>query len=291
MLDILFDKKLKNGNFIVNELNSHVRFVHKMQFDKAVQSIEACSKKVDEEIALATDSAIGNRRNQLFILSVYVKMLQEYLDFWGKIFKAEYPESWSSIQNILDLLRVLKKFNRDHETFNLKFIEEQVTGFEKLYPYKIFASTEMILKDVECSICGKDFYSLECDHLGGELYDGQMARGIVNKIDSVSAVALVENPKDKRCVMMLENTEANFRLVAYLPKVIKELKISPWNIEGVRQTRRKKEIGEFEIERHDMCPCGSEKSFGECCELVGYVELPHMDVIINKKQSLEIKQD
>ncbi|MGE5343310.1 MAG: SEC-C domain-containing protein [Candidatus Omnitrophota bacterium] len=287
MLNILFSNQLKSGKYFLINLNSYILHIYKSELKQAAQSIEFCSKEVDEEVNSAKNSSNGDKKNQLFLLSTYVNMLREYLVFWEQILKEEYWESWNTLQDILDLLRILKKFNKDNTKFYIEFIEKQLTGFEKLYPYKIFASPEIILKDVECSICGKDIFSLDCNHITGELYDGQMAHWIAKDIERLSAISLVENPKDKRCVFQLENSEADFHLLTYLTKAVKELNASPWSIEGVIETTRKREIGELDIKGDEMCPCGSGRKFGDCCEKIGYVELPYMDIIITQNLSLE----
>ena len=49
MLNVLFDNNLKNGNFLINELDSYTYYVHKMQFNKAAKSIEICSKNINRQ--------------------------------------------------------------------------------------------------------------------------------------------------------------------------------------------------------------------------------------------------
>ncbi|HLP46396.1 MAG TPA: hypothetical protein VK469_10630 [Candidatus Kapabacteria bacterium] len=286
MLKILLDNKLKTSKSMVNDINSYIYHVYKLKFNKASQSIKLCSNKVDDERKSAKDTNDGCKLNQLFVVSVYLEMLKQYSIYWEQILEDKYSESWCTLQNVLDSLRVVKRFNENHTKFYLKFIEEQMTGFEKLYPYKLFLSSEIIIKDVECSICGKDFNSLECEHLVGELYDGRMAYGIAKGIENIPAVSLVDNPKDKRCVMLLENNAENFHRLYFLSKAIKKHKISPWDIGGVRESIRKRNINEFDIKGDEKCLCGSGKTFEECCKQVGFVEFPHMDILINKREKI-----
>jgi hypothetical protein len=229
----------------------------------------------------------GKILNQIFVVNLLLRILCDYSEYWDKVTTHDFVASWNILQDIQDGLRVLKRHCGEYQKIRLGIIENQAVTIEKLYPYKVFASAEFVLSDVTCSICGKNIESLECPHIKGELYDGEIAYGIVGKIETVNAMALVDHPQDKRCVVSIMNTEENFSAVAYLAELMNRQRISPWHIFGVKQTTRKKPIVELgKLDDHDNCPCGSGKYYKDCCLKVGYVEVPHMEILVGEARTL-----
>ena len=54
----------------------------------------------------------------------------------------------------------------------------------------------MIVKDAECSICGKEYG--ECDHIKGRAYMGEQCYRIIKEADLLEA-STVEKPANKLC--------------------------------------------------------------------------------------------
>lgn len=256
-----------------------------LEFDMASHCIAMCLDKLNKEKECGQFAYDETRLNQHYLVSRYLSMLRDYSLFWSKILVHDFAGSWNNLQDTLDGLRVLKKFGIYRQLPFVDLIECQTVSLEKIYPYGLFASIEAIIGDVRCSVCGKNMDSLECPHIRGELYAGQMAYGIVGKIESLNAIALVEHPADKRCIMQIENTNMSFTAIAYLSDQMNLHKISPWQITGIRESTRKRKIDEFKIVgRNDRCPCGSGKKFKRCCMKVGYVETPHLEILVNNQK-------
>jgi hypothetical protein len=68
--------------------------------------------------------------------------------------------------------------------------------FPSLSMYMSSGHTETI---GNCSICGLKF--LLCDHIENQIYMGRLCRRVGRKILKLNHVALVENPKDRRCII------------------------------------------------------------------------------------------
>src|SRR5438128_545954 len=49
--------------------------------------------------------------NDLFVLDRYADFLSVYGDLWDKIIKQQFSDSWSTLQDALDLLRTIKRFS------------------------------------------------------------------------------------------------------------------------------------------------------------------------------------
>ena len=58
----------------------------------------------------------------------------------------------------------------------------------------------------ECSVCKKSF--VECEHVEGEIYMGTLCRRINRALLDVEHFALVDNPRDRRCIFTSRHDEA-----------------------------------------------------------------------------------
>jgi hypothetical protein len=283
VLRVLFENHLQSSRAIVDTLNAYIRAIQSLQFDQASDYINTCLAFVENEKKLAEDACDETRLNQLYVVREFATMFADYSAYWAKVLGRDFTSSWSTLQEVQSQLRVVKKFCGTYSESHLSLIERQVVALEKLYPYTIFASPELIISDIKCPICGELVDSLKCPHISGELYGGEMAYGIVGKIDSVQAVCLVEHPADKGCVIQLDNTPESFPAIAHLADLIDSHTFSPWQFSGVSESVRQKPIAEFgEIGRNDKCPCGSGKKLKHCCLRVGYIEVPQIEILVSE---------
>jgi hypothetical protein len=284
VLRILFDGHLQNSSLILKSLSQYALNIQRLEFSNASGCLNASLQCIQAERELAESLLDEHKLNQLYVVNEFLGVLQKFSLFWNEVYIRDFIASWNTIQDTQDKLRNVKKFNNSGVPF-LKFIEQQITGIEKLYPYKIFASIEAIMSDVKCSICNKSIESPDCPHIGGELYGGKMAYGNVGKIESISAIAIVNHPADKRAVIKLENTDQDFSAIDYLSNLLFVQKITPWQVRGVQETIRKAEFSEFkDLQPEDKCPCESGKTFRDCCFKNGYVKMPHMKILVNNHQ-------
>ena len=149
---------------------------------------------------------------------------------------------------------------------------------QKLYPYKIFASPEMLHKKVVCSVCGKTMIPFsDCLHIAGKVYDGEMCYGIVEELDFIS-VSLVTKPNQKYSVIFqdIDNPEQYKVLECLMPKL--KSKFMKWSYK--KYTRYEPYIN-YKSKRNDLCPCGSGKKFKKCCLENGKgIVYPHFEFMI-----------
>ena len=206
-----------------------------------------------------------NFYNDCFRYRMFCKMLASYSEYWRNVLCSDFSGSWNTLQDTLDCLRTLNKFSSINKTIAFAFLENQLLGLEKIYPYNLFASTEMITESV-CSICGENIDSFVCPHIQGELYRGKVAysRG---KIKALLSVSIVEHPVDKRCVMKnVDGNEVQFPVVNYLRDALTINKISPLRISHFVETNQAAFHLADNLERKSPCHCGSMKKYKDCCE-------------------------
>lgn len=177
-----------------------------------------------------------------------------------------FVSSWDSLQNALDELRLLKQhYPQYHQNKVLLFFENQLTNLEKLYPYNVFFSIGFSA-NFKCSICGQDIDSFECEHLVGKLYSGKIAYGIPNDIGPINHIAIVDNPRDKRCTLQYDNSDDAFKAIKLLSDILKYKNFTPLNFHNVILSKPETLNKEHKnLKRNDRCYCRSGKKFKNCC--------------------------
>lgn len=138
--------------------------------------------------------------------------------------------------------------------------------YEKLYPYNIFISSEYIISESHCSICGKSVQSLSCSHIKGKLYWGEIAVEVVDEIQELQAVCLVSHPEDKRCIIELSDdkrseSEKFLKLEQFVG--LKLPFLQQFTVISKMEIRQRTDI--IKVGRNDLCSCGSRKKFKKCC--------------------------
>ena len=199
-----------------------------------------------------------------------------YGDLWDKIIKQQFSHSWSTLQDALDLLRVIKRFS----TIDIGFFETQLTELERAYPYAVFASVGMTVDRFDCSICGFDIDSDDCCHMRGQLYRGVMAYAVARNIVRADHMALVTEPEDKRCVVQYDDQSDHFKLVRLLADLIASKK---WRLSDFSHLEHsKKPLPNPDTEhlgRNNLCFCGSGKKFKKCHIGQPQIERNHVDIV------------
>jgi hypothetical protein len=157
--------------------------------------------------------------NDVFILCIALKCFLDYIELsemiidpnWindnkltEKIWK-KYLDCSERYYYISKCMQIIELDNIGH---NLEKIEKV---FEINHGKGLYASPEFILKNEKCNICNLGV--LECDHERGKLYNGKICRGIP-ELASLKSIAIVEDPKDKRCRLWKwnKNEDGSYRM-------------------------------------------------------------------------------
>lgn len=249
--------------------------------DIEVQGLREVVSEIREYKVLGQD-ALDDALNELFLLETYFEMVVSYISTWCLIKKGDFKYSWSSLQDAIDQICLLKQFLLDfQENKYLVLLEKQLAGLEKLYPYKVFFSVGLTA-NYECSVCGKDIDSLECEHMPGELYRGEVVCGVAKDIGGINHIAIVQNPANKRCVIDYDNLDAVFDPVRYLSNLINKKRLVPLNFDGVAVWKRIVKNPDFiRLKRNDLCFCGSGRKFKFCCQDKKMLEAEHKEILLN----------
>jgi hypothetical protein len=267
-------------------LESYYNELTNSNFESAKQVAEKLGALVNDYEKSGTNNHPDEFYNDCFIFDRFASLLNRYAQYWSQICDGFYPGSWDTLQDVLNSLRLLKRFSNFDRTSLFKFLERQAQALEPLYPYKFFSSIEAVVSRVDCNICGRNMESLECEHIAGELYRGKLAYGIVKEFKDLLSVALVENPQDKRCKMMAINDKSiPFIGVEYLKDLVSVKKCNPLRISHTDESTRRIKIAENTGADED-CPCGSGKKFKECCFGKDFFERRHVEIVISEHMRL-----
>lgn len=195
----------------------------------------------------------------------------------------DFYDAWCQLERIdiqLSCLRGNGEWFND--IFNLKFIEEMIVEYEKLFPYEWFSSRESIVKKKSCSICNSPItLRKRCCHEIGKLYMGEMCKEKIDDFEIIG-VALVKNPFDKYAVLIPEGLEYNyFMLESLMPKLN-----SPYDKWSCHITVKVNPIY-HKLGRNHNCVCGSGNKFKYCCLNTDKMYFKHHEALLHDNPNAE----
>lgn len=106
--------------------------------------------------------------------------------------------AWTLLCDAQDRLGYASRFiDLDPLTWIVKYINSVDYQFSSNFGPGMFMSPEILVHKERCSVCAKDLRC--CEHIVGALYGGVRCTGIVEGGIELRTVAVVTNPKDRRC--------------------------------------------------------------------------------------------
>jgi len=262
-----------------DDLLAYWHAMRALAFAKAFECAEALHDLAEDHRDRLTETVSDPVLNDHFLLGMALNALCKYAAYWDALIQKEFSRSWLALQDLQDSLRLIKRFGRRPDILVWSRFEQQCGALEKMYPYRVFVSSEIVHDTLVCSICGREMNDPRCPHIPGDLYRGQLALGIVRNIRDVHALALVSNPIDKRCVIMVPDDSRHFRTAEYLGSLLLNGDLDPFRFSGVKCDRTRIPIAKLkEPARDARCPCGSGLSFRDCCLAKGYIEQDHLTI-------------
>lgn len=156
-----------------------------------------------------------------------------------------------------------------------------VSLWQSLFPYKLFFSPGMRLKDWTCSICGKRSTPVSpCGHTVGRVYGGELCFRTITDAEFLE-VSIVTDPVQKYSVCFPQGYEYDYSIVDFVLEHLAQ-PFAPWEGEW---TYKRHDHAQFEEHApHDPCPCSSGLRYSECCLLETGVRLPHFAMSIEGDQ-------
>lgn len=136
--------------------------------------------------------------NQFFHMQCVINSLRSFLLVWKNLKENDFNKSWTYLIDAQEYLIIALKID-DYE--GIRNLETRLNSAETLlFPgwakYISAGFTETIGK---CSICYELFS--KCEHIENSIYMGKLCLRVDREIKSADHVALVDNPRDKRCII------------------------------------------------------------------------------------------
>jgi hypothetical protein len=269
-----FSKLKVNINKIYFELNSK-NYAEVIEICDSC--VELCERIKEKAVNITMDEEMAN---SMFVVTSYCQMLKYYSIFWQTLISGRFKDSWIVLQDTIDKLVDVTKFTDISSGFGINDFNNHLTELEKLYPYNLFASSEMVIRTKRCSICNRSVLDIDCIHIPGNLYWGQKA---VTKNEDIEfqAVALVSHPMDKRCIMEISgDTRTEKEKFALLDYFVKQIN-NPLQLFSLKNEDRYYYNEDYDVlGRNDKCSCGSKKKFKKCCGKNKYEKGTHNKIIL-----------
>lgn len=235
-------------------------------FDKDFD-FDATIQEVDELRQDYRQRGDEDKANTAWAVRAILRIHRDFRKVHTMLHEKQYYEAWCLMETIeIAVGNLLRNFPG---TLNaVKYISMMVRQLQSLYPYKVFMSTEILIKERTCSICGKKrTIRHHCGHFPGYVYNGEMCHDTVDAA-TFEGVSFVYDPEHKYAVAFLSDGKGrkdqyNYTLLEGVMKfwkdpfmtwhyTTKHIHISPDEFPGLTDD--------------STCPCGSGKKYGECCK-------------------------
>lgn len=136
--------------------------------------------------------------NELFHMQCMVNACRSSLLMWVAVKEDKFNKAWSDLVDAQEYISIALKI-KDYE--GVRNLEKRLQGAEEsIFPgWSLYNSPGFVETIGNCSVCG-ELFSL-CDHVENQIYMGQLCLRIDRKIVRADHFALVQNPRDRRCII------------------------------------------------------------------------------------------
>jgi hypothetical protein len=238
-----------------------------LKIEKINGKISQICKKYKKSSILEENEEAANHS---CILQINSDLIFYVSQFYKTGYSYQFSASWGNLQDSLDCCDFLIRTCKKEESEHFEKIRLYLSSFERLYPF-LFVSPGQTIKLI-CSICGKEPLDEDCPHIPGNLYWGEIAGYNVTEIVNVDHVAIIPHPKDKRCVICIDDNDQKFNNLRELfdntPRPF-----TPLHIQINKIIRKNSDLASHE--RMGICPCQSGLMYDDCCKDKEILEIPH----------------
>jgi len=218
--------------------------------------------------------------NSWAILYSIFNVQNNYIKIFELFELGEYYLAWCQLEGIeIAIKSILKHHKFIDDEYKILFIKEYVLKLQSLFPYKLFGSSELVKKEIRCSICDS-IISLRnrCIHKKGELYMGEMCSFIVTKSEMVG-MSLVNEPFNKYSVIGVTKKDDDtykYPQIDFLMSIIDH----PFTEWRTKDSKVLESHEKFNSGRNEECPCRSRKKYKKCCLKKDGIEFDHTEFIL-----------
>lgn len=231
-------------------------------------AIEQCNQKTSKEI---------------WCLEQILKVQNKYIDAYNAFKSKNYYGGWCFLEDAEIEYGFLSKHFKDKDgEYWLEFIYKHIIQFQSVFPYHIFISPEILIKEIKCGICDQPInLRNHCEHRVGEIYNGELCTRLLNECE-VLGISLVYSPVQKYSVVFINDPETGQTIDQYdysfVRWIIDRLQ-SPFHNWDMSLTKKRHPHSRYShIGKNDECPCESGEKYKDCCLLKEGVLRPHYQI-------------
>lgn len=186
----------------------------KAKFKNEIEEIRANDFNFDASLTL-WDSVLhefqesqDSQSNKVWAMMTAIEVHQLYSQAFEQLKKTDYYMAWCTLERAELVIAAIRR--NDSEVYEtVKDISFQIKRIQSIYPYKAFASTEILIKEQKCSICDSvRSIRNDCGHRVGYVYNGSLCTNIVTNCE-LKSISIVTNPVHKYAVAFLNGSEGN----------------------------------------------------------------------------------
>lgn len=231
--------------------------------------------------------------NEILIKETIFKIQNDYWDCFELLGEKKYYHSWCKLEQVEIAIKfLLNHYMPVEDEYSIKFIKEYIAKFQQLFPYKLFASSEIVKVEKYCSICGqKVSLRTSCGHIKGQIYMGEACHHNVTRAEVVG-ISMTTDPFNKYAVMGISpNGEGEIDDIYWYPSLeylysILDMPYDQWRSEEYKVFEPH---NRYKESRNDKCPCGSGQKYKKCCLTKEGVEVDHTEIYLESptRKSIE----
>lgn len=253
----------------------------------SIEDLKIQLQNIKEELVKQNNQ---DEAKQIWIYQTIIEVHILYRKAFNLLKNKMYYEGWCELERAEIELSFLKKhFQYDRKQFYLFKIEKAIRNLQVIFPYKIFSSSEILIKKEKCSVCNHEISIRKpCIHIVNEIYNGEMCYRTITEFELLG-ISLVQNPENKYAVAFMTDPKTNQQVDYYNYEAVDflfnriENPYEQWNLVVNQKIINKESYGN--VGRNDNCPCGSGKKFKKCCSKNIGKKYPHFEFIVAAPES------
>ncbi len=192
---------------LIEEYTTAMKGGHRLGFlvgdtDLQVQTVDglvALRKQVRGFKAGARGAGDERAANTIFHMQCGLNAMISFLTMWVELKRSNHQTAWNRLIDAQEYLSIALRASEGGTG-----VEEFLTRLQQvervIFPgFPLYNSVGQIIRGGKCTICDRPFNS--CEHVEGQVYWGTLCVRALPEIVEVDHVAMVDEPRDRRCII------------------------------------------------------------------------------------------
>ena len=198
-----------------------------------------------------------------------------------------FREAWVALEQVEIAISTVLRNQILPDEFGISELAQMVSYWQSLFPYTLFLSPEILVREQECSICGVKVSPMRsCEHKPGMVYEGVLCSRLLKKLQLLT-VSIVRDPVQKYSVLIPEDDPHDYAEIKFVMERLRG-PFSRWRLTQTKILYNHNLFKDWAPEGN--CPCRSGFTYATCCALEAGVLLPHSRVEIEEPPSGNLPQ-